>query len=45
MRQAVLADGQLEEAAIRSAADKLSHRELEAPHRLLRPPGGGSGTR
>ena len=30
VRQAVLADGQLEEAAIRSAADKLSHRELEA---------------
>ena len=30
VRQAVLADGQLEEAVIRSAAGKLSHRELEA---------------
>ena len=30
VRQAMLADGQLEEAVIRSAADKLSHRELEA---------------
>ena len=30
VRQAVLADGQLEEAVIRSAADKLTHRELEA---------------
>ena len=30
VRQAVLADGQLEEAVLRSAADKLTHRELEA---------------